>query len=373
MHRIPATSHFNLARAYRWAARLFSFTALLALTAFVPRERSADEVRVYVPNQMGASISVLDGAGKLIDTVDLTDLGFSAHAMPHQVVAAPDGSAWYVTLAGDGWVLAFDGNNELTAKTRVGEPGMIVLDPGRDLLYVSRALGSPNPPKSLAVLRASDLELLDEPEVFIPRPHALAVDTVSGRVYTGSLGTNEIAMLDFATGDVRVTNVEGPPQAFVGLAVSPDGSTVVATTQLTNRLLVFTAGEDRLEPVAAVEVEALPYDVAYSRDGESVWFPNQRAGAVTRVDTRTWAVVSVIRHATFEEPHGVALSPDGRWVFVSSHGRAQREPGAAHPAGHDMESPRGNGSLAVIDVLTGEVVRTTEVGPYAAALGVAGH
>lgn len=373
VHSIPATSHFELARAYRWAARLFALAMLLTLAAFVPPDRSADELRVYVPNQMGASISVLDGAGNLIETVDLTALGFSAHAMPHQVVAEPDGTAWYVTLAGDGWVLAFDGSNALTAKTRVREPGMIVLDPGRDLLYVSRALGSANPPKSLAVLRPSDLELLDEPEVFIPRPHALAIDTVSGRVYTGSLGTNEIAMLDFATGDVRVTNVDGPPQAFVGLAVSPDGNTVVATTQLTNRLLVFTADEGRLDKVAAVEVEALPYDVAYSPDGESVWFPNQRAGAVTRVSARTWQIEAVLRHASFEEPHGVALSPDGRWVYVSSHGRAQRDPGAGHPAGHDMESPRANGSLAVIDARTGEVVRTTEVGRYAAALGVAGR
>jgi DNA-binding beta-propeller fold protein YncE len=327
-------------------------------------------VRLYVPNQMGASVSVLDGDGRVLQNVDLRALGFSEHAMPHQVVA--DGSAWYVTLAGDGWVLKFDTDNHLVAKTRVDEPGMVVLDAGRDRLYVSRALGAVNPARSLAVLRASDLQLLDEPDIFIPRPHALAVDTVTGRVYSGSLGTNQIAAYDPGTERASITTFEGPPQSFVGLATSPDGRQLVATTQITDRLLAFDATDPvRLTPLASVAVGALPYDVAYSPDGRAVWFPNQRAGTVTRVDTRSWTVTAVVRHAAFQEPHGVAVSADGRTVYVSSHGRTMMEP--AHPAaaGHDMATSRANGTLAVLDAVSAEVRSVTEVGPYAAALGLA--
>ena len=347
------------------------FATSLALLACARGVAAQGDLRLYVPNQMGASISVLDGAGTLIETVDLRALGFSAHAMPHQVAAAPDGSAWYVTLAGDGFVLKFDAGDRLVAKTAVAEPGMIVMDPGRDLLFVSRALGSVNPPSSLAILRASDMELLEEPDIFIPRPHALAVDTVSGRVYTGSLATNEIAELDFESGAVHVTNVDGPPQAYVGLAVSPDGKTVVATTQLTARLLAFRTGGEQLEQLATVQVEALPYDVTFSPDGRSVWFPNQRAGAVTQVDATSWTVAQVIRHAAFEEPHGVVFSPDGATVYISSHGRAQGAADTHAGAGHDMDSPRSNGTLAVIDAASGTVRSVTEVGPYAASLGIA--
>jgi DNA-binding beta-propeller fold protein YncE len=290
--------------------------------------------------------------------------------MPHQVAAAPDGSAWYVTLAGDGFVLAFDSDNRLVARTAVAEPGMIVLDPDRDLLFVSRALGAVNPPTTLAVLRASDMELLEEPDIFVPRPHALAVDTVSGKVYTGSLSTNGIAALDFATEEVRVTEVTGPSHAFVGLAVSPDGDRVVATTQLTDMLLAFEAAPDgELAQIAAVPVASAPYDVTFAPDGVSVWFPNQRAGAVTRVDALDWSVSEVIENPAFQEPHGVALSPDGTTLYVSSHGRASAAQVRAG-AGHDMESPRENGTLAVIDVASGKVEKVAEVGPYAAALGI---
>ena len=330
-------------------------------------------IRIYVPNQMGASISIFDGDGALLETVDLRTLGFSAHAMPHQVAAAADGTTWYVALAGDGSVLQFNRDNELVAQTPIAEPGMLVLDAGRDLLYVSRALASASPPRSLAVLRASDLHLLEEVEIFIPRPHALAVDTMSGRVYTGSLATNEIAAVDFASGTVRVTDIGGAPQSFVGLAVSPDGSTVVATTQLSARLLAFdVAADGALHGVAVVEVEALPYDVAYSPDGQFVWFPNQLADAVTRVDTDTWRVSTVIRHPAFEEPHGVVVSPDGVTVFVTSHGRAASSRGAQHGgAGHDMASSRENGTMVTIDAHSGKVLSVGVAGPYAAAPGLA--
>jgi hypothetical protein len=36
-----------------------------------------------------------------------------------------------------------------------------------------------------------------------------------------------------------------------------------------------------------------------------------------------------------------------------------------------MESPRVNGSLAILDAATGALREVVEVGPYAAALGIA--
>ena len=64
----------------------------------------------------------------------------------------------------------------------------------------------------------------------------------------------EIAAVDFATGEVALTTAEGPPAAFVGLAVSPDGSTVVATTQLTGRLLAFAAkASGPLAPISELD------------------------------------------------------------------------------------------------------------------------
>lgn len=57
-------------------------------------------------------------------------------------------------------------------------------------------------------------------------------------------------------------------------------------------------------------------------------------------------------------------------AYVSSHGRAAAAEVHAI-SGHDMESPRENGTLVVIDAISGKVEKVAEVRPYAAALGIA--
>lgn len=230
-----------------------------AAVAATPVSADTTEIRLYVPNQLGASISILDDAGQLLETVDLRDFGCTDLAMPHQVAADPDGSRWYVSLAGAGQIAVFDAENRLVNHVAVEAPGMVVLDPSRGLLHVSRALMAVRPPSSLAVIRLSDLSVIDEPEVFVSRPHALAVDTVSGRVYTGSLANGLLAVFDPTSGDVQTEAVPDAPNGFVGLAVSPDGSRLVATTQITNRMLAFDASDPgRLMLRASVPVEAGP-------------------------------------------------------------------------------------------------------------------
>jgi DNA-binding beta-propeller fold protein YncE len=329
----------------------------LAETSKAELPTDSAEVRLYVPNQRGESISVLDGEGALLSTVDLSEHGFSDHAMPHQVVVAPNGS-WYVTLAGEGAIAKFDGNNQLVAKTTFEAPGMIALDHRRGRVYVSRALSAVSPPTSLGVFRMTDLEQIDEVDIFVSRPHALAVDSITGRVYSASLDGNRIAAVDPVAEKVEVTNVDGMSGGFVGLDTSPDGEQLVATTEQTNELLAFDADSLALDQVASLSVASGPYDVRYSPDGESVWFPNQDANAVTRIDPGTWNVATVVEHGSFEQPHGVAFAPDSRTVYISSHGMSR------------LKASPSNGSLTLIDAAAGSVRRVTEVGPYAAAIGL---
>jgi len=319
-----------------------------------------EELRLYAPNQKGASVSVLDGHGRGLTTVHLPERGFSSHPEPHQVAASGDGSSWYVTLVGDDYVAKFDHRHRPVGRARFEAPGMLVLDEGRDRLYVSRALAAVDPPSSLGVFRASDLELLEEVEVFVSRPHGLAVDSVSGRVYAASVDANRIAVYDPADGRVEVKAVPEAPNGFVGLDTSPDGSRLVATAQIVDRLLAFdVGGPEGLRRVATVPVEPGPYDVAYSPDGRFVWFPNQRADAVTRVETGGWTVDAVVRSEGFVEPHGVILSPDGRRAYVTSPGRPGDGPS------------RSAGTVVVLDAERGTVRAVTETGPYTTAPGLA--
>ena len=166
--------------------------------------------KLYVVNQAGATISVIDQVRLAVDTViDLRGLGFTANAKPHHIAVEADGSHWYVSLIGDGRVLKFDRSNKLLAQVRMETPGLLTLDPVHDSLYVGRSMTAVNPPKALGVIARRNFTLVDEQEIVIPRPHALAV-TLDGKwVHTASLAENRIASVETATGRVTLTTIPG--------------------------------------------------------------------------------------------------------------------------------------------------------------------
>jgi DNA-binding beta-propeller fold protein YncE len=338
----------------------------------------AGSARLYVPNQNDATVMVLDArTGKLMTTVDLRAAGFTANAKPHAVIAEPDGSAWYVTLIGDGYVARFDRENRLQGRAKMETPGMLALDPRHDRVYASRSMTAVSAPSSIGVIRRSDMALLEELDVILPRPHAIAVDTVSGRVWVSGLGDNRIAVIDTA-GRVELTDVAGPLHAYVTFALSPDGTRLAASTQLTSSMILFDVRGKLPAPVAAVEVLPFGYQIAWAPDGRSVWLGNQRSGAVTQVNAEGWVVAGVVRDTAFAEPHGVAVSADGGTIYVSSHGR-QSAPSAPTPADtmhggmHAGEgAPRDGGTVALIDARTRAVRSVVRVGHYAVAMGIAG-
>ena len=337
----------------------------------------AGAARLYVPNQNDATVMVLDArTGALTATVDLRAAGFTVNAKPHAVIAEPDGSAWYVTLIGDGYVAKFDRENRLQGRAKMETPGMLALDPRHDRVYASRSMTAVSAPSSIGIIRRSDMALLEELDVILPRPHAIAVDTVSGRVWVSGLGDNRIAAIDTA-GRVELTDVPGPLHAYVTFALSPDGTRLAASTQLTSSLLLFDVRGKLPAPVASVAVLPFGYQIAWAPDGRSVWLGNQRSGAVTQVNAEGWAIAGVVRDSAFAEPHGVAVSPDGRTIYVSSHGK-QSAPSAPTPADtmhggmHAGEgAPRDGGTVALIDARTRAVRSVVRVGHYAVAMGIA--
>jgi YVTN family beta-propeller protein len=333
--------------------------------------------RLYVPNQNDATVTVLDAAtGSVIATVDLRTAGFTADAKPHAVVAEADGSAWYVTLIGDNYVAKFDAANRFVAKARMETPGMLVVDPRRDRIYATRSMTAVSPPSSVGVIRRSDMTLLDELDVLVPRPHAIAVDTASGRVYVAGLGDNRIATI--TDGRVELVDVPGPLNAYVTFALSPDGRRLAASTQLTHALIGFDATGVTVKELGRADVLPFGYQIAFAPDGRSVWLGNQRSGAVTEVKTDDWTVAGVVRDSAFHEPHGIAVSPDGRTVYVSSHGvQTAATPQTATDTMHGgmhagMSAPRAGGTLAIIDARTHTVRRLIPVGRYATAIGLGG-
>jgi len=320
---------------------------------------------LYVANQSSSSVSVIDMAtDEIVDTVDLVALGFTANAKPHHVVVEPDGSYWYVSLISDGFVLKFDRENHLAARSAFETPGLMALDPNGDNLYVGRSMAAVNPPQRIGVVQRSTMEI-DEVDVFIDRPHAIAVSPDGSHVYTASLAANDMAIYMPGSGEVeliRLPSASDRVHVLVQFAMTPDGSALVVGGEMTGQLLVMDAMNHMAPPViATIDVPAAPWHPVFSPDGKWMYVGNLAGNAVTFVDATTWTVARVITSERFAAPHGIALSPDGTKLYVGNRNVAPR------PNGEDP----GNGFVAVIDTASGEITKWIEVGKYAAGMGTA--
>lgn len=326
----------------------------------------AAQTRLYVANQDDATVSVIDaGTRRVLETVDLRRYGFGDNAKPHHVQVEPDGKYWYVTLIGANKVLKLDRGNRVVGSVDMQVPGLIALDPRRDLMYVGRSMSAVNPPSSMAIVRRSEMKVLEEVDLLFPRPHGIIAPPSGGRVYVASLGTNQIASVAVDGGEVTLTDVPGSAAGLVQAAISPDGHWLAVTAELTDSLLVFDLSDPATPAlVRGISVPDGPFEPAFTLDGSAIYVTSLLANRVAVVDTRSWRVVDTLTSPGFSQPHGIAISPDGRWVFVSN----RHQGGGVHQ--HEGGQPTGDGTVVAICAPTRAVDTVLTVGGYAAGMGM---
>jgi YVTN family beta-propeller protein len=313
---------------------------------------------VYVASQADASATVLDASdGSVVATLDFEALGYGANARPHDVVADPDGNHWYVSLIGAGRVLRVDAYHRVIDESTFQAAGMLAIDPTSDWLYVGRSMAAVNPPQWIGMLRRSAMAL-SQLDVFFPRPHALAVDPRGGRVYSASLAENRMAFAPIGSEDVHLVDIEGPLHTLVQFSVSPDGRWLVAGGQMSGELLVWDIDGPEPELETTVRLGGQPWHPTFTPDGSEVWVPNLTENSVTVVETGTWSVAATVAHPALVEPHGSAVSHDGRTMFVTGRNTAGT---------YGMGAP---GTVVAIDVATRAARWVAEVGAYAAGIDV---
>ncbi|MFT5143202.1 MAG: YVTN family beta-propeller protein [Rhodothermales bacterium] len=327
---------------------------------------------IYVCNQGEATVSVIDARlNEIVETIDLKAMGYPANAKPHHVVVEPDGSFWYLSMIVANRVLKFNRDNEVVGSAEFAVPGMMALNHADDVLYVGRSMAAVNPPQSIGIIRRGDMTV-DEVDVFFPRPHAIAVTLDGGYVLSASLAENRMVVLDQATGDGTFFDFGGPVNTLVQFAISPDGNTAIVGGEITNKLFFLdTSKLPAISVRSEIEVGSRPWHPIFAADGRHAYFGNKGVNTVTVVDTQAGRVVKTISGEGMAQPHGSAISADGRFVYISQQNTGMA--GMAGMAGMDM--PAGgamNGHVVVIDTATNEIAKVIEVGVMPSGVGSRG-
>src|SRR5438876_1068014 len=246
--------------------RLITVIAMLAGFVGAP-PRGAPGYRILVASESGDIVTELTWDGTALSVAKVVPVGIMPADIdgPHNVTAAPDGSAWYVTIAhgtpyGSLWKMSAGTDSLLGRAPLEMFPTTIALTPDGALAFVAGNTGN-----SLQVIDAASLALVRE----VP-------------VGTGAY------------------NVEP----------SADGRWIIVTNKKAQSVSLVDA--QSLTEVAKIPTsKPLPHGVAYSPDGRWAFVSQESVGidpgAVDVIDLTTRARVASI--PVPRQPTGIPLLP----------------------------------------------------------------
>jgi phospholipase C len=157
---------------------------------------------------------------------------------------------------------------------------------------------------------------------------------------------------DFPHG-VEGTSFPGVLAKVSGLAVAASAATPFA--YVTGLVGGNVAIVDAATYTVASAIESgmtNPYGIVATPDGSKLYVTNSGTNTVSVIDVATNAVSSDITVGLY--PHGIAIAPNGASVYVANTGPDTGADGAPGPG--------GSNTVSVIDVATGAVTKTIDVG-----------
>lgn len=306
-----------------------ALTVAIAVLAQQPAIPPGATGFVYTANERGNSVSAIDLSTGQVVTVETA---FSLHN---------------VQVTADGTRLLAVGAEATEAMP--GMPGMAGMAEGQLLVFDTAAL-------TLGPIAA--VPVGDHPaHVVVDRAGRLAFVTLSEE--------DAVAVVDLSLNEV-VGNIDAGPYPH-GIRLSPDGRFALVANVENDSVSVLDTST--LAEVARIPVGDAPVQVAFTPDGELAYVSLRDENAVAVIDIAARTVVD--RIPVGQGPIQVHVTPDGRYVYVANQGSETVPGDHVHPPAAIEPSD----TVSVIEVATGRVVETirTGAGPHGVAVSSDGR
>jgi YVTN family beta-propeller protein/VCBS repeat-containing protein len=266
---------------------------------------SPNGTRTYVVNQASNTVSVIDTATNAV--VATINVG----ATPTAVAVSPDNSRVYVagnntvsvintatntvigspitTGGGQSYGIAVSPNGTRVYITQTGNNGVVVLNTATNAVVTSVAVGAV--------------------------PAGIAVSPDSSRVYVANYSGNTVSVINTATNTVVGSPITVGANPF-GVAISPNGTRAYVTNTGSGTVSVINTATNTV--VATVAAGSQPWGLVVSPDNSTVYVATGD-DKITLIDTKTNAAITTVTIDTAPEfnTHTIAISPDGRTLYVS--------------------------------------------------------
>jgi YVTN family beta-propeller protein len=267
-------------------------TLYVALSGWPIAGPGVDEDKLPPPDKSADGIAVLDTASLKVARV--------IHGVenPEQLAVSPDNKMLYVANEDAGTVqfVGTDGSDHGSVKTGSSPEGVAVSADGK-MLYVSSEGGG-----LVTVIDTAQAKAI-QGIVAGDRPRSVIFSHDGKRAYVSAEQGGQLVTIDTAARAVTAkTTIEGKDSKPMGLAVSPDDSTVYVSTGRGGTLVKVAGGQQ-----TAVTVGGRPWGIAASPDGKWIYTADGPAGDVAVVDAAKMQVVTKIKVG--DRPWGVRVGP----------------------------------------------------------------
>lgn len=331
---------------------------------------SEDEVAVVRFGSEGAGIVERVPVGLLPTEID----------GPHGIAIDPRGSNWYVSIAHGmpfGQVHKYSlGENEKVGTVEVGLfPATMSMAETGLLFVVNFNLHGDPVPSSVSVVETSAMvEIVRVPTCAMPHGSRLSADgrkhysvcmmddqvveidarelTVSRRLYVGPGAERELPpeSTESATAIGRDPGMsEAPRCGPTWIQPAPDGRHAFVACNRNREILEIDLRDWAV--TRRFRTGAGPYNLDVTPDGQTLVVTYKGEAAVGVFDLASGEERATVRTSR-RVPHGVVVSPDSRYAFISVEGVGS-EPGA----------------VDIIDLRTGELAASAETGRQAGGIG----
>lgn len=293
---------------------------------------------------------------------------------PHGINVDPDGNYWYLSVAHGnpyGWLYKFKtGSNEYVMRTELGMfPASMEISKATGLLYVVNFnLHGDMEPGTVSVVDPEAMEVVADIQTGI-MPHGSRITEDGKKQYHVSMMTDELMEINTATMDIsrRLDVSKSGKNKSAGTHNSmhdqrmrkPEAKPTWADPHPTKSLVyVANNGSDEIVEVNTSDWRVTrrfktgkaPYNLEVSDNGKLLVASYKGEGTTGIWDLGSGKETAKIRNSR-RVPHGVAISPDSRFAFISVEG-VGGEPG----------------SVDIIDLNTLELVEVVETGKQAGGI-----
>lgn len=251
------------------------------------------------------------------------------------------------------------------------------LSPDGASLYVSDSIGD-----RLLVFRLRGGRLTDEHAVRVGAQPVHMVASPDGRyIFVTNFSGSSVSVVDTATW--RLTRTIRTPAAPHSIVLSPDGRLAYVACYLGAAIVVLDIAQQTVVGTISLPAQARPYGLNISRDGRYLYTSDNFSSQLYTLDTTTRTTIAAVQVGL--RPALIARAPNGSMLYVANGGSHDlsavdiaSNPAAPHvvattpldgyPHGVSV-TPDGryvivadtvSGDVAIVDAISHEVIATAQ-------------